>query len=159
MGFSDTADRLWLRWSTDSTCWWLTRRLALRWICSWSERLEATASKEESLWLGPREQRMALEHDLALERDEKPAPAPAPALAASQANRVLASVELHVTGRGTRCLLMGEGARLPLRLTRRQSHRMLAALIRQATLAGWLSTPALPDWLQKSEKTPGSPPS
>lgn len=156
IGYSDSADRLWIRAGADSNSWWITRRLALPWLSRWAERFESAPPVKLEQWLGGGKTfSIALEHALAREDMEAAAQAATEAAAPvlPVASHILAGV-IHIRREGERtCLtLRGDRQRLVLNLSRIESHRLMDALLRQIRRAGWLVSPELPDWLVNPEE-------
>jgi hypothetical protein len=150
IGYSDSADRLWLRVADHPASWWLTRRLALAWVGRWADRLEAAPPGGLAQWLGSGEGYMAREHALAKEPENDRASEGSPvqgAVTPVTDHFLLSHIGFRAEGEHTRLTLRGDGQRLVVTLNRIDSHRLIHALIRQMHRAGWLATPHFPDWL------------
>lgn len=150
IGFSDSADRLWLRVADHPASWWLTRRLALAWVERWARRLEAAPPEGSAQWLGGEDEYMAREHALAKESEnDRSSGAPAPGGSVPVTEHLLLShIGFRTVGAHTRLTLRGDGQRLVVTINRIDSHRLIHALIRQIRRAGWLEAPRLPAWLE-----------
>lgn len=147
-------DRLQLQVKTaQPQVWWLTRRMAFLWVAGWLERLQAVPLPALPLGMAAGQRSLADEHGLATEPD------PAlPTVGRVQPNAqalqgaapmLIDKLQLTVTATGTQLTLQGGGQRCTLTLTRRDSHRLLEALVQRCRAMGWLECPDWPLWLDK----------
>jgi hypothetical protein len=158
-GYSDSEDRIWLSVSTGRR-FWLTRRMVLGFLPKIAELLEKTVPGGDIPNALPAAERVALEYIEALEDDldGQPAmemnketrttalgssPPPAPPL-------LLTS--LSASAKGERCslILQPDAKDGTVSLKRLELHRLLSALIRTATNAGW-DLRGLPAWLRPAK--------
>jgi len=154
-GYSDSEDRIWLSVSTGRR-FWLTRRMVLGFLPKIADLLEKTVPGGDIPNALPASERIALEYIEALEDglDGLPAmemnketrtaalgngPPPAPP-------HLLTS--LSASAKGDRCslILQPDTKDGTVSLKRLEFHRLLSALIRTATGAGW-DLRGLPAWL------------
>lgn len=146
-------DRILLRIRYEQpVAWLLTRRLALRWVAAWIERLQAIDLPDlPPLFCGGMARDLRAEHELAIEPD------PAlptvghvsvdPTLVRQAVPTLLELVEIRVRSTDTLLKFRGAGLVCAVELTRRDSHRMLEFLVRKVRTMGWLDAPDLPSWL------------
>ena len=147
-----------IRRQGDAEHWWLTRRLALRWLQGWADKLAAVPlpAAPQSLWTpGGGPQTTAEQHALLMEVDpprvQTTAASPSPAAGSSGRLRLLHSVSLSVSQTSCTVTLLAQEHRLALVLTRHEAHSLLEALVQAVKGSGWLEAVPLPDWLGWSE--------
>lgn len=142
--------RLTVRTQAEAWHWWLTRKMALRWIEGWVGKLESVPLPEVSVPNMPRldlaERDLAQEHALSLEFDS-PRPNPQAPKTDDDAPMLLDQLTLTVAALGCKVELVAGDQSMALNFTRKDAHCFLEALSLKARHAGWLKVPALPQWL------------
>ena len=123
--------------------WVITRSLVLRLVALWIQQLQKIDLPNAGIALGQRDVRQ--EHALSLEFDGPQASGKSPS--ASTQTQLLQEIDLTVDAYGTRLTMKGEGVKMTLGLTRKESHMVLEMLANKARQAKWLEPAPWPDWL------------
>lgn len=127
--------------------WWLSRRLLLRLLTVWTEKLEQIALPNIPGIFDATHRNIASEHSLALEFDG-PKPKSSPTRGWSQAD-LLTAIDLTVSSIQTRLTFRGVRNEMTLSLSRRETHAFIEMLFLKSKSAGWLKTAQYPKWLDK----------
>lgn len=161
---SEDRIRLSIRRQGAAEQWWLTRRLALRWLQGWADKLSAVPlpALPQAPWTpsgGP--QTTAAQHALLMEADPPrvQTTAVSPALSPEPAGglRLIRSVSLSLSPMSCTVTLVAHEHRLALGLTRHEVHSLLEALVQAVKGSGWLDAALLPDWLGNADIREGGP--
>jgi hypothetical protein len=123
--------------------WLITRRLLVRLVVIWVQRLRDIDLPNVGFPLGQRD--ISQEHALSLEFD-------APKLTTNNfkpASQIvlLQEVTLSVNELGVKLAMRGQGLAIEMSFTRKESHLVLEMLAQKAREAKWLQAAELPDWL------------
>ncbi len=147
--FVDIEDRMHLTFTSElrTNSWWLSRRLLLRLLNVWTEKLEQIALPDISGIFDPAHRNMADEHNLALEFDG-PQPKISPTRSGLQ-GELITTIDLTVSSIQTRLTLRGANKKMTLSLSRRETHAFIEMLFLKSKNAGWLKTVKYPIWLDK----------
>ena len=132
--------RLSLRGQAD---WLVTRRLLLKLLPAWVDKLQKIDLPSVGIPLGPRD--LGQEHALSLEFDGPKQTNFIPPQASD--DTLVIEIKLTVDALGAKLHLIGQGRESQLALTRKESHTLLEMLAQKARLVGWLETAQLPHWL------------
>lgn len=142
--------------------WWLTRRVALRLLQAWANKLEAVPLPPQPVtpWTpaggpGTLAQQHALLMDAEAPRVERARPITAAAPA--DGTRLVHTVKLAVSQTGCQLSLVAPSNSVQLRLSRQQAHTLLEALAHAVHQGGWLEANGMPDWLGYAETAPPAP--
>lgn len=145
--FDNRNDRLLIRLHDNSTdlSWWLTRRVTLRLIKAWADKLEQIGlPKIDALpHLPPRD--IGLEHNLSLEFDgpkSKKAP-----FVIGHVVHLVEEIDITVSSIGCQLHLKSKTKDTRFSLTRMQSHAILEMLSNVVKRAKWLEQIDWPKWL------------
>ena len=147
--FIDIEDRMQLTITSElkANSWWLSRRLLLRLLNVWTEKLEQIALPDIPGIFDAAHRNMADEHNLALEFDG-PKPKSNPTRSDRQ-GELLTAIDLTVSSIQTRLTLRGANKEMTLSLSRRETHAFIEMLFLKSKSAGWLKTVKYPTWLDK----------
>lgn len=149
-GYSQTEDRIWFSVS-EGDKFWLTRRLIIGFIAPICALLEKTVPGGDFPNALAAEQRVALEHEAALQES----PDGAPALEENvetrgsgpvRAPRLVNTMTVQISDTQCTLILIANGEESQFRLSRLEFQRLLAALHRVMVSADW-QAPGLPVWL------------
>lgn len=127
--------------------WWLSRRLLLRLLSVWTDKLEQVALPDIPGILDTTHRNIADEHNLALEFD-------GPKFKCNQTNvslqgELLTAVDLTVNSIQSQITLRGENKKMTFSLSRRETHAFIEMLFLKSKSAGWLKIVNYPIWLDK----------
>lgn len=137
-----------MRFSVRSQADWLiTRRLLLKLLDAWLQKLQTIDLPAVNVPLGQRD--IALEHALSLEFDGPHTTQQAPK--ATPEAKLLEEVSITVDKVGTQMVMRGAGVETSFSLTRMQSHMVLEMLAKKARDVQWIDAHQLPQWLGASQ--------
>lgn len=151
VGYEGSQDRLVLttRTAESSWRWWLTRKMAMRWMTGWVAKLQEVPLPVVAVSnvpnLVPSVRNLADEHALSLEFDSPQVNAGVSV--ETQVTVLLEQVSLHVRQFDCQIQLIAQGQSLSLTFSRKDAHCFLEALALKARQAGWFEVPVLPEWL------------
>lgn len=152
-GYSDSEDRIWMRFSDDEGQLWLTRRLAnacLRHLVELMTKSVPGAAPESGPSLDANK-RVELEHEMAQEiLNEQAAanggpPAP-PVMQAVAASHRLSSIKLTVDASKVSIEYVAPNYSRKTHMTRAEAHALLKALANRCQNAGW-NLDSIPAWV------------
>ena len=153
-GYSDSEDRLWLRFSNDPAQLWLSRRLARSLIIHLIEQMTLSCPGDPACGASADpKHRLGLEHEMSREvvqETGRGARVPSPDMAPASASFLLTSFKLNVTSQQViiECIAPGYGRGLAL--MRNEAHTVLAALVSRCLSAEW-DFKDLPAWLTSQQ--------
>jgi hypothetical protein len=127
--------------------WWLTRKLMLRLIKVWVEKLEEVALPSVPSFLPDFPRNLQQEHILALEFDGPQPKTDTPPQINAKDGLLIEKINLRVSSLQTHVSLRGVGEETTLKLSRRETHALLEMLFVKSKHAGWLKTVTFPYWL------------
>ncbi len=152
-GYSDSEDRIWLRYSDDEGLLWMTRRLANGFLRHLVELMTVSCpgageNAGPSLDAG---KRLELEHETANEiLDEQAAasggPPTPPVMQAVAASHRLTSIKLSVDANRVSIEFVAPNYQRPTQMSRAEAHALLKALAHRCQTAGWNLT-TIPAWI------------
>ena len=145
--FNNRNDRLLIRLHDNSTdlSWWLTRRITLRLIKAWADKLELIGlPKIDALPCGPPRD-IGLEHKLSLEFDGPKAKEGS--FKTGQVVHLVEEIDITVSSIGCQLQFKSKNKEMRFNLTRMQSHAILEMLSKVVNRAQWLEYVELPKWL------------
>jgi hypothetical protein len=133
-----------MRFSVRSQADWLiTRRLLLKLLDAWLQKLQTIDLPAVNVPLGQRD--IALEHALSLEFDGPHTTQQGPQVTPEA--KLLEEVSITVDKVGTQMVMRGAGVMTTLSLTRMQSHMVIEMLAKKARDVQWVDAHQLPHWL------------
>ena len=147
--YIDSEDRMLLTVNAEKykLNWWLTRKLMLRLIKVWVEKLEEVALPSVPSFLPELPRNLQQEHSLALEFDgPQPKTDITPQINA-KVGLLIEEINLKVSSLQTYVSLRGGGEETTLKLSRRETHALLEMLFVKSKHVGWLKTVIFPYWL------------
>ncbi len=145
--FDNRNDRLLIRLHNNSTDlhWWLTRRVTLRLIKAWVDKLEQIGLPQINALPHLTTRDIGLEHNLSLEFDgpkHKEA-----SFVNEQVVHLVEVIDITVSSIGCQLHLKSKNKAIKLSLTRMQSHAILEMLSKLVKRAKWLEQIDWPKWL------------
>lgn len=132
--------RLSLRGHAD---WLITRRMLIRLVSAWVQKLEEVDLPEVGFSLGKRD--VGMEHELSLEFDAPQATSYRPAVQTE--GILLSEVTMTVDQTSTQVVFKGDGKQSSMTLTRKESHMVLELLASKARAVNWVDESTWPQWL------------
>lgn len=172
-GYDAMQDRIWMRSHQPDITLWFTRRMVERMI---GPMLKAFTDSTPGLpTVSPAEQRVALEHDLALHETEPGTGAAQirpskvqPGEDADPQQRLCHRVTTHTDHHHTQLAFETPAGGLNIQLSRQAMHLWLRGLVMTLRTAQWPMPPEVPDWLRSDmlpeavrrvvNAVPGAPP-
>ena len=123
--------------------WLITRRMLIRLISAWVQKLQEVDLLDVGFSLGKRD--VGMEHELSLEFDAPQATNYKPEVVAEGV--LLQEITMIVDETSTQVVLKGEGKQSTLNLTRKESHMVLELLASKARSVQWVDESMWPKWL------------
>lgn len=157
LGYHAIEDRIWIKF-TEENLFWITRSLAIRFMKPSFELLEKTVSGHQVPSALPSNQRIRIDHELAMFNIDQTKPG----IVVKKNNflkygdykiksKLVDNIKVTITGFDWVVTIISEIKQFEIKLNRLDMHRFLQGLILCSEKGGW-HIECIPDWSKKSNE-------